>query len=331
MGDGVGWAGEWARAGVVLRESISSMTLPNGGVFPALWTPTDAGGELLTEALTGQVRFLREAGADGVMALGSTGEFVHLETAVRRDVLARVVEAAPGWPVIANCSDVSPLRVAALGRHAREVGAAAVALLPPWFFESAAEDVVEFLVRGAEASGLPLVLYNFPERTGHRLELEMVAAVAARVRVVAVKQSGAPFGYHRELSELGREKGFAVITGADTRIAEALAHGASGVVSGLANAVPEWVVAVYRGTVGGDAAKAATAQGRLERLAAALGGLAFPLDVAAAMEARGRITGALKPAVSPTTAERFRRVVERCREVMGEDAGGACQRDQERV
>ncbi|MBX3745693.1 MAG: dihydrodipicolinate synthase family protein [Verrucomicrobiae bacterium] len=307
------------------------MILANGGVYPALWTPTDAGGALLAEALADQVRFLRGAGADGAMVLGSTGEFVHLEMGVRREVLTRVAEAAPGWPIIANCSDVSPLRVAALGRHSRAVGAAAVALLPPWFFESAREDVVEFLVRGAEASGLPLVLYNFPERTGHRLELGMVAAVAERVRVVAVKQSGAPFGYHRELAELGREKGFVVITGADTRIADALAHGANGVVSGLANAVPEWVVSVYRAAKCGDASKAATSQGRLASLAEAIGGLAFPLDVAAAMEARGRVTGAWKAVVSPSTAERYRRAVERCRAILGEGAGEACQRGGEQV
>ena len=53
------------------------------------------------------------------------------------------------------------------------------------------------------------------------------------VPVVALKQSGADFGYHRELAALGREKGFVLITGADTRIAEAFALGAGGVVSGL--------------------------------------------------------------------------------------------------
>ncbi len=221
------------------------------------------------------------------MALGSTGEFVHLDMSMRRQVLQVVAEAEPGWPVIANCSDVDPAKVAALGRYAREVGAQALSLLPPWYFAVAGPDVVEFMVRGAEASGLPLLIYNYPERTGHRLAPETIAKICDRVRVVGLKQSGAEFGYHRDLGQLAQEKGFTLITGADTRVAEAFVMGARGAVSGLANAVPELMVTIFREVKAGHATAAANEQKALVELAGMLQGLEFAVDVAAIMKARG--------------------------------------------
>lgn len=285
------------------------------GLFPALWTPTDGAGRILRTELTDQVRFLRAAGADGLMVLGSTGEFVHLDVARRKEVLRVVAEAEPGWPLIANCSDVNPRHVAELGIFAREVGAPAISLLPPWFFAVAAVDVVEFMVRGAESAGLPLLIYNFPERTGHRLALESIAAVCDRVPVVALKQSGGEFGYHRDLAALAAEKRFTLITGADTRMAEAHALGARGVVSGLANAIPEWVVGAWRSVQRGDPPPADTSRA-LADFAAGLAGLEFPVDVAAAMEARGRPIGVLKSILSAATRSRYDAVVNRGREAL---------------
>lgn len=292
------------------------MSNPWHGLFPALWTPAGADGQLLRQDLAAQVQFLRKGGANGVMALGSTGDFVHLDLAERKEVLRIVVETCQGWPVIANCSDVNPRRVAELGRYARTLGATAISLLPPWFFASTPEDVVEFLVRGAEAAGLPLLIYNFPERTGHRLSLETVAAVCDRVPVVALKQSGAEFGYHRPLADLGQQKGFTLITGADTRIREAFALGARGVVSGLANAVPEWVAGSLQANASGDVVRAARLAVLLEEFAGTLRGLEFPHDMGVAMRARGRVAGEPKTTLSEKTRTRMSEATEAGRKIL---------------
>lgn len=287
----------------------TSSSSPWAGLFPALWTPTDAVGAVMRRELTEQVQFLRAAGVDGLMVLGSTGEFVQLDVRERLDVLRIVAEAAPGWRVIANCSDTSPRRVSAMAVGARAAGAGAISLLPPWFFASQGRDVAEFMIRGAEAAGLPLMIYNFPERTGHRLALETVASICDRVPVVGLKQSGAEFEYHRDLAALAREKNFVLITGADTRMADAFALGARGVVSGLANAFPEAIVATFRAIQRGDAATVRSGTAEVAELAAGLKGLEFPLDVAAAMEARGRATGEMKPWISVETRRRYDEVV----------------------
>jgi 4-hydroxy-tetrahydrodipicolinate synthase len=293
------------------------MSLEWEGVFCALWTPTDESGQLIESALRTNLEFLKVRGVQGVLALGSTGEFLHLEFEVRKRLIERVVALAGPLRVMMNISEIRPAAVADLARFARQAGAAAVSLLPPYFYPVAQEDLVEFFVRGGAAAELPLFLYNFPERTGNRIDLETVAAVADRVRVSGVKQSGNEFGYHAPLVELGRRKDFVVLTGADTRLPEAVSMGVVGCVSGLANAVPELVVESLA-----DARKGRPGEGmaakRLDELGRRISAVNFPLNVAAVMEARGMPTGCAKSLVSAGTKARIAHLVGELRELFGE-------------
>ena len=283
---------------------------PNEGIIVAVWSPTDEEGRPLTQDLANNLQFIRSKGVHGVMPLGSTGEFLYLDPAQRKHLLREVVEQAQGLTTIANISDINPRVVADLGRFAYATGASAVTVLPPYFYPMAQADLVEFFVQASEAAKLPLFLYNFPERTGNRISLETVAAVADRVRLAGVKQSGGEFGYHEALVQLGHEKGFVVFTGTDTRIVEAMGLGVAGCVSGLANAVPELVMGVYNGVKGHDPAQAALAGSRMRIVGTLVEGLEFPLNVRAAMEARGLAVGAAKSVVSPSTQSRYRQLVQ---------------------
>ncbi len=249
------------------------------------------------------------------MALGSTGEFLHLDAATRKQVLEQAVAEGGGLPVIANISDIRPATAIDVGRFAKATGCTAIVLLPPYFYPMAQADVVEYMVRVTEAVGLPLWLYNFPERTGIRLNLETVAAVASRVPTLGVKQSGAEFGYHAELVKLGREKNFVVFTGADTNLAAAMAMGVKGCVSGLSNVVPELVTAIYNSVLAGDAAKTTQLTAQMNDLAKIIGQVAFPLDVATTLEARGLPAGQPKIFVSPETRAIYARVVNELRDL----------------
>lgn len=286
------------------------------GVFAALWTPTDASGHPLDDALRRHLAFLRSAGADGVLALGSTGEFVHLAEAERAALLARIVEFAGPMSVLANVSDVSPATAGRLARAAKSAGCVGLAVLPPWYFALSQEDQLEFFLSVAAATDLPVCLYNFPERTGNRIALETIAAFAERAPLFAVKQSGAEWAYHRELIALGREKNFAVFTGSDTRFAEALALGCAGCISGLANFVPEALVQVLAAVPAG--ADTTEPMRLLQRVGAACGVLNFPIDVAAGMRARGFEMGEFKQAVSPATKVKFDQLTTDLRALLAE-------------
>jgi 4-hydroxy-tetrahydrodipicolinate synthase len=281
------------------------------GIFCALWTPVNEKGELLEGALRDHLAFLKSKGMAGVLVLGSTGEFPLLDIACRKRAVELVVESAGPLEVIVNVSDIQAASVADLAHFARQMEAAAVSVLPPWFYPVRQEDLLEFFIRVGEWARLPLFLYNFPERTGNRIALETVSAVANRVHLAGIKQSGNEFAYHADLVQLGRERGFVVLTGADTRLPEALALGVTGCVSGLANAVPEWVTRAYDSV---RRAQADSATELLAEIARRIQSLAFPLDVAAVMRARGWETGAPKSVISAATRTRFEQIVTELKE-----------------
>jgi dihydrodipicolinate synthase/N-acetylneuraminate lyase len=288
-------------------SSVSPST--RQGVFAALWLPTDADGNLLRDELARHLAFLKQHEVSGVLALGSTGEFPQFDLAQRKRALATVAELAAPLPVIANVSDIRPRAVAELGRYAKELGLPAIAIMPPGFFPSSQADLLAHFLHAAESSGLPTFLYNFPELTGTRINLETVSAFADRAAMAGIKQSGGEFTYHKELIALGREKNFSVFSGADTRLPEVFALGADGAIGGLVNMAPELMVHLYRVCREGRPGEIGPAFERLKQIGTSIDRLTFPLNVAAGMEARGLATGAPKAIVSPASAKLYREIV----------------------
>jgi len=264
--------------------------------------PTDRDGRLIESAVRENAAYLQRCGVHGLMVLGSTGEFPYFSVGERVELLHRVTELVAPLPVLANISDVSSRVVARLARAARESGCASVAVLPPWYYATSQADLLEFFLHAAAAAApLPVFLYNFPERVGTPILVETMAAFADRAPLAGVKLSGGAWELHAESLALARQKGFSVLTGWDTRLADAMALGCSGCISGLSNFVAEPIVAAFRAVQAGDLAAANAATLQLRETAAALGGLGFPHDVPAGMAARGFVTGEPKQVLSTAT------------------------------
>lgn len=284
------------------------------GVFSAQWLPTDPSGRIDRSSLATHIDFEKRAGISGVLALGSTGEFPHFTLEERKEALALIAQFAAPLPVFANISDIRPRAAIELGRFAKALGLPAVALMPPGFFPVSQADMLAYFLHVAEGVGLPVMLYNFPELTGKRIDLPTVAAFAERAPMIAIKQSGGEFAYHGELIALGREKNFAVMSGADTRLAEVFALGATGCIGGLVNIVPELMVQIYRGAVEARPVEIALAGERMQEVGRIVDQLAFPLNVAAGMEARGLNPGAPKMIVSAESRALYSKIVSELRE-----------------
>jgi len=283
---------------------------PREGVLAALSLPFDRDGRLKEAALAAHLGWLRERGIHGVLALGSTGEFPFLSLEQRKEVLATVASMAGPLPVVANISDIRPDVVAGLGRFACELGLAGVAVMPPHFFPVAPADQLAFFEHAAQAAGgLPVLLYNFPELTGNRISLETIAAFADCAPMAGIKQSGAEFGYHDALIALGREKGFSVFSGADTRLPEVFGLGASGCIGGLVNLVPEYMVEQFRVFRRGEPGVLEPVASRMRQVGAIIDRLKFPLNVAAGLAARGFDPGTPKSIVSAETGRVYSAVV----------------------
>src|SRR5688572_3202149 len=288
------------------------------GIIPAVWTPTDAGGNLLREGFRRNIEAMIAAGADSLLVLGSTGEFIHLTIDRRKEVLETALEFAGNIPVITNISDVNPSVVADLARHAKQSGAAGMSLLPPWFYPLSEDDLVVFFVAAGKAVELPLILYNFHAMTGKRLTPEIVRRIGGEIQIGGLKHSAGDLEEHREFAVVGEELGFNVVTGWDTHLPEAMALGAKGCVAGLANIVPELVVKVYRAVVSGQSEEVHEPARQMRKIGELVGALEFPFNVAAAMEARGREVGAPKTVMSNQTRVRYAALRESIRKLLQE-------------
>jgi 4-hydroxy-tetrahydrodipicolinate synthase len=279
------------------------------GICSAQWIPTDASGQLDRASLTAHLEFEKRAGIAGVLALGSTGEFPHFTVDERKQLLATIAELAAPLPVIANITDIRPRVAVDLGRCAKNLGLAAVAVMPPVFFPVSQADMLAYFLHVADAVGMPVMLYNFPELTGKRIDLPTIAAFAERAPMVAIKQSGGEFGYHHELIALGREKGFAVMSGADTRLPEVFKLGAAGCIGGLVNIVPELMISIDRICRQGRPGDSRVAAAAMIEVGRIIDQLTFPLNVAAGLEARGLNPGVPKTIVSAESRALYVKIV----------------------
>jgi dihydrodipicolinate synthase/N-acetylneuraminate lyase len=205
-------------------------------------TPLTDGGRRLDEAAIGpMVTFLEGHGADGLFVCGTTGEGVLLSVDERQRAAVAFRTALNGR-LIVHCGAQTTADTTELARHAAEIGADAVGVIPPPYYQLDPEALTEHFVSAARASApLPLYLYAFTARSGYPLPVEVVSEVARRVENLAgLKVSESPF--ERVQPYLGL--GLPVYVGSEPLIPRALAAGASGAVSGVAAAFPDVVRAV---------------------------------------------------------------------------------------
>lgn len=241
-------------------------------------TPLTDGGTTLDEAaIWPMVRFLAERGADGVFACGTTGEGILLTTE-ERERAAVVFRAALRGRLIVHCGAQTTAETSRLAAHAAEIGADAVAVIPPPYFPLEAIDLAEHFVAAAAACApLPFYIYAFAARSGYAVPIDVVERVRGRApNLAGLKVSESPF--ERVEPYLGL--GLPVFIGSEPLIPRAMARGALGAVSGLAAAFPEVVRAAL------DAPDAA-AEERLRALRAAMEAQPFIASVKHVLRRRG--------------------------------------------
>jgi dihydrodipicolinate synthase/N-acetylneuraminate lyase len=215
--------------------------MPHEMIVAAVTPLADAGRRLDEAAIGPMVEFLEAHGASGLFVCGTTGEGVLLSIGERRRAAASF-RAAVGGRLIVHCGAQNTADTMELAAHAREIGADAVGVIPPPYYQLDAGALTEHFVSAARACApLPLYLYAFTARSGYPLPVEVVSAVGQRVENLAgLKVSESAF--ERVQPYLGL--GLPVYVGSEPLIPRALAAGAAGAVSGIAAAFPDIVRAV---------------------------------------------------------------------------------------
>lgn len=222
--------------------------------------------------LTGR---LLAGGVHGVFILGTTGEGPSLPYALRREVIDRTCEDVAGrTPVLVGVTDTAFAESVAIAHHAQRAGAAAVVLAPPPYFHLSQQELLGYLLRFADASPLPVMLYNMPALTKVRIEVETVAAAAAHANVVGLKDSSGDLVYFHQVRRLlaGRDD-FTVLVGPEELLAETVLLGGHGGVNGGANLAPELYVRLFEAARAGNLVTVRELHARVIALSATLYGV----------------------------------------------------------
>lgn len=209
------------------------------GVMPALVTPMRSDGEINWDALLDQTEWVLTHGVHGVVPCGTTGESATLSADEQRAVIERVVQIVGGRvPVVAGAGGNDTRRVAELAAAAAEAGADGILSVTPYYNRPSIEGLVEHYRAVAEAADRPVILYNVPSRTGRDMTPDEVFRIAEAVPgVVGIKEaSGKIDRFSTLLAE--RPSDFLVFSGDDELAFPAMAMGAEGVISVVANEAP---------------------------------------------------------------------------------------------
>jgi 4-hydroxy-tetrahydrodipicolinate synthase len=282
------------------------------GCTVALVTPF-RDGAVDFEALTALVDWHVARGTPVISPVGTTGESPTLSHEEHERVIAAVIERAAGRArVMPGTGSNATSEAVRLTKFAARSGADGALLVAPYYNRPSQEGLYAHFAKVAEAVDLPLVLYNVPARTGRNVEPETVERLARLGPIVAIKEAS---GSLDQVSDILARTDLTVLSGDDSLTLPMLAVGAEGVVSVVANLVPEDVNALVAAFAAGKAVEARAIHRRLFPLCRDLLGLApNPVPVKTAMALLGRGNGELRlPLVPPDDrgVEALRRALQR--------------------
>ena len=233
-------------AAQVLQQNLRGILLPFTTPFRQDWSPN-------LDALGANLRAWNKTSIKGYVALGSTGERVHLNECEYREVIqvARA-EVTSDRAFIVGVGQQSTKGTIDETKIAADEGADAVLVLTPYFYRPAIsqETLVRHFTAVAEASPVPVLLYSMPVLTGITIQAETIAHLSTHSNIIGVKDSSADVAGFRKTVELVRNEAgvdFLVLTGNGTVLLDCLKAGAAGGILAVGCVAPELCVAIFDG------------------------------------------------------------------------------------
>ena len=291
---------------------------PFGTVLTAVLTPFDDEGSVDYGVFWKLIRHLADNGSDGVVVTGTTGESPTLSKPEKIALYKAAVEAAGDrMKVIAGTGTYNTAESVALTEQAAGVGVDAIMAVTPYYSKPPQAGLIKHFTAIADATDLPLMLYNIPGRTSRLIEVETLVELAHHDRIVAVKDAVGDLDFTRRAIEQLPE-GFAVYSGDDGRTKDIVYANGVGVVSVAAHFVGNQVQKLIAAIVAEDHDEANRIQDKLSPLFEALFLEPSPMPLKAGMRVLWENVGEPRlPLVSgaPETAEKIKAAYEVAQEV----------------
>ncbi len=264
------------------------------GSMVAIVTPMTADGAIDWPAWDRLLDFHMDEGTDGIVVAGTTGESPVLTLAEIEELTRRAVARCRGRvKVVVGAGTNSTASTVARTRTLSALGVDAVMLVTPYYNKPPQDGLLRHFSAAADASAVPVILYNVPSRTAVDLLPATVARLARHPQIVAIKEATAAVGRARELMAVLPD-GFAVLSGDDANAVEYIGAGARGVISVTANVAPRRMHEACAAALGGDLVRARAIDADLKLLHRDLFIEASPIPVKWAVARMGLIGNAIR-------------------------------------
>ncbi len=237
-----------------------------GGVNPALVTPFTKEDKIDEQALRSLLAFVLPH-VDGVVPCGTTGEFVNMSHAERRQALEICIdEVGHEVSVIAGTGAASTREAIQLARHAQDAGAAACLVVTPYYLHPSDKGIYQHFYEVAKAVDLPIIMYNIPQTVDAYISRQVLEDLSEIDNIVALKDSSGDLPYTMEVLEMTQGR-LDVLVGHDEVVLPALAGGCCGMILASAQVFPEIWQEVLRKVQKGDLEGARQLQMKVQKLA----------------------------------------------------------------
>jgi 4-hydroxy-tetrahydrodipicolinate synthase len=272
------------------------------GSLVAIVTPMRDGGDVDFDAWVRLLDFHLENGTDGIVVGGTTGESATITEAELRELTERAcAHVKKRIPVIVGAGTSSTATTVARAKWLSELPVDGLLVVTPAYNRPPQEGLYRHFAAVAEASRVPVILYNIPSRTAVDLLPATVARLMHFPQIVALKEGVASVDRVRELLGVARA-GFTILSGDDATAREVLLAGAHGVISVTANVAPHAMSEMVAAAVKGDRARAAELDAPLAALHRDLFLEANPIPSKWALERMGLIRGGIRLPLVPLSA-----------------------------
>lgn len=274
------------------------------GTYTALVTPF-RDGRVDYEAFQALIDRQAEAGIDGIVPVGTTGESPTIEPAEHIEIIARAVEFSRGrLKVVAGTGANSTSEAIHLTTEAERVGAHGSLQVAPYYNKPTQEGLYQHFKAVAEATALPLMLYSIPGRCVIEIATDTVARLANDFpTIVSIKEAGGSADRVNQLVQ-AVPAGFTIVSGDDPLTIPFMSLGAVGVVSVAANLVPDVMARLVRACRNGSYDEALEIQKRWYPLMSTLMTLATnPVPIKTALSLRGHCTPEFRLPLVPLSSE----------------------------
>ncbi len=258
------------------------------GLYVAAVTPRRRGTQEIDLGATWElIDFLCSHKVDGIVFMGTTGEFLHfgMEERIRLVGLAVKRSRVPVWINVSHSTLDGAIELA---NAASKAGAAGLLLMPPYYFRYSPDEILAFYRKFAAAASIntPTLLYHIPA-FNNGISLNVATQLLRDGTFAGIKDSSGDWENFIGLKRLYDEVPFSLLAGNDNLFAKAITEGAPGGISGVASALPELLVALNRAAVAANAARIALLDARLREFITWTGAFPTPVGVKEAAVLRG--------------------------------------------